>query len=157
MAIKNIKLLLILILCILGLSFLSSLPMNGTEEWYQNLNKSPLTPPGWVFGVVWPILYILMTIAFWLIWNEPDSQEKKIATYFFGAQLGANLLWTTAFFGVQSVIAGYIWIIIVLFLALGTTKRFFLISKNAGFLMVPYIIWLVFAFYLSLHIFLYNI
>ena len=120
----------------------------GTDTWYQGLIKSDLNPPGYVFGIVWPILYLFMGIT---AWRNIDT--IKIDFYI---QLFLNAIWSWLFFSFQlPLIALFdIWLLIFI-----NIKIFFMIVKQdklAAFLYVPYILWLFFASYLNLYIVLNN-
>lgn len=123
--------------------------------WYTTLQKPFLNPPGWVFGPVWIVLYLLMGISLWLIW-ESDSKEKKKAVGLFFAQLVLNAIWSPLFFGAQSI-GGALAVIVLLWAAIVLTILVFTkISRAAAWLLVPYILWVSFAVYLNFSIFILN-
>ena len=107
--------------------------------WYNTLSKPIFTPPAWVFGPAWTILYLLMGIAFYLIW-----QKGKISKLFL-AQLTANFLWSFLFFGLHSPTLALIDIAILLALILLTMREFYSLSKPAFYLLIPYLLWVSFA------------
>lgn len=117
----------------------------GPGSWYDRLAKPATTPPDWVFGVVWPILYVLMGIAVWRIWRAYGFVDGAMPLALFAVQFIANLAWTPAFFGMQSVAAGAVWILVVLALAAATTWVFARRDRWAGVLLVPYVVWLLYA------------
>jgi benzodiazapine receptor len=114
--------------------------------WYVTLNKPFFTPPNWLFGPVWLTLYTLMGVAAFLVWQHgfQDPQVKR-AVNIFGVQLILNALWSGAFFGLQSPLMGLIVIIVLWIAILATILRFFAISKTAGLLLIPYILWVSLA------------
>lgn len=125
--------------------------------WYQTLNKPPFSPPNWIFGPTWTILYFLMGVATFLVW-EKGLKEKgvKVALYYFSAQLFLNFLWSILFFGLHSAILGLIdiaalWVLIAL-----TIMKFFPVSKTASYLLIPYILWVSFATILNFAIVVLN-
>ena len=120
----------------------------GPGEWYQSLEKSSLTPPNFVFPIVWNILFILMGIAVWRVW-ERRSQGANYALLLFIIQLGLNMLWSYLFFGLQRPGLALIEIMILWAAILATTIAFFKIEKLAGILLLPYLGWVSFAIYLN--------
>ena len=129
--------------------------ISAIPVWYATLEKPLLNPPGWIFGPVWTTLYLLMGISLWLIWKS-DSKEKKRAIWLFFAQLVLNAIWSPLFFGAQSI-GGALAVIVLLWAAIVLTILVFTkISKVAAWLLVPYILWVSFAAYLNLAIFILN-
>lgn len=127
---------------------------NNIDKWYKNLKKSPLTPPDYVFGIVWPILYFLLLIYFILALQE----KNKIPLVYFMIQLILNLFWTTVFFRKKNInLAMYMLIVILFFTILSGIEMYY---KNNNILLplllVPYIIWLSFAGYLNFYIIFNN-
>ena len=127
--------------------------VQSVAEWYPTLNKPSWTPPSWLFGPVWTVLYIMMAVAAWLVWK---AGQAKGALLLFGAQLLLNLAWSFLFFGAKSPGLGLI-DIVLLWLAIATTIfAFSLKSRLAAFLMVPYLCWVSFATALNAAIFMLN-
>lgn len=127
---------------------------NNIDKWYKNLKKSPLTPPDYVFGIVWPILYFLLLIYFILALQE----KNKIPLVYFMIQLILNLFWTTVFFRKRNInLAMYMLVAILFFTILSGMEMYY---KNNNIilplLLVPYIIWLSFASYLNFYIIFNN-
>ena len=127
---------------------------NNIDKWYKNLKKSPLTPPDYVFGIVWPILYFLLLIYFILTLQE----KNKIPLVYFMIQLILNLFWTTVFFRKKNInLAMYMLVAILFFTILSGMEMYY---KNNNILLplllVPYIIWLSFAGYLNFYIIFNN-
>ena len=119
------------------------------REWYQNLPRSKLSPPNWVFGVVWPILYLLMTISVILVWKNPKCFPFCPPLVYFGLQLVLNLSWTTLFFKYHLVGWSLLSLIIMVLITSVTIVKFYPISRLAAGLLVPYLVWLIFASYLT--------
>ncbi|MDP1721953.1 MAG: TspO/MBR family protein [Candidatus Gottesmanbacteria bacterium] len=114
--------------------------------WYTNLIKPSFSPPNWIFGPVWTLLYMMMGISLFLIWELGLKKKKvKTAVYYFGAQLVLNFFWSIAFFGLRSPLLGLVNITILLGLILLTMKHFYPLSKPAFYLLVPYSLWVSFA------------
>jgi benzodiazapine receptor len=131
---------------ILGSVFTSS----SVATWYPTLIKPWYTPPGWVISAVWILLFTLVGLSLFLVWRAGLGRpEVKMAVYVFAAQLGANILWSAAFFGMQSPLTAFVVIVVLWFLILLTIIRFRPISREASLLLVPYIIWVSFAAYLN--------
>lgn len=119
---------------------------SGPDSWYATLDKPPFNPPSWAFGVVWPILYTLMGIALWLVWRKGTglaSVRTALAVFF--AQLLVNAVWSPVFFGLRSIVGGFVIILILIGLILATIRVFRPISDAAAWLLVPYLAWTCFA------------
>ena len=120
-------------------------PGIAPADWYDALNKPPWTPPDWVFGPVWTLLYLLMGIAAWIVWKTYGFRLAGTALGAFLVQLALNGAWSWIFFYLQA--PGWAFLeIILLFIAIAvTTRLFFRKSGTAGWLMVPYMIWVGYA------------
>ncbi len=133
---------------------ISALLTMGSMESFGTLNKPPLSPPAWLFPVVWTILYIMMGIASYLVAESENSGGKALLYY--GAQLIFNFFWSIIFFNFEAYLFAFIWLIILWILVAITTVLFYRSSKAAGILMIPYLLWLTFAAYLNLAIYILN-
>lgn len=130
----------------------------GSLGWYDDLSKPELTPPNWVFGPVWTILYTLMGISLYLVWNKGLSRSMvRYALGFFGVQLGLNLLWTLVFFGLHFITGGLIVIVFLWIAIFSTIFMFSLVSRTATLLLIPYIMWVTYAAYLNFEIWRLNV
>ncbi len=131
----------------LGAGFLGSIATSqSVRTWYLELNKPPITPPSWLFGPVWTALFILMGIAFYLVWQKGAGVEGvKTAMIIFIIQLVLNILWSFSFFALRSPVLGFVNIIILWVLILATIILFVRITPVAGYLLIPYILWVSFA------------
>ena len=118
------------------------------DIWYQDLIKSPLNPPGYVFGIVWPILYLLMSISAFRTFNETKN--------LFLIQLLFNAIWSWLFFTFQMPFIALLNIWLIIYLNIKLNLKMFSQDKLSGFLFIPYILWLFFASYLNLFIVLNN-
>lgn len=125
--------------------------------WYASLNKPSFSPPNWIFGPVWTLLYFLMGVSFYLIWKKDFKKKKvKIASMFFASQLALNFLWSPVFFGLRAPLLALIIIIILWVLIFLTIKKFYFLSKWAAYLLVPYLLWVTFATILNASIVVLN-
>ena len=125
--------------------------------WYAGLKKPRYTPPNWAFGPVWTILYILMGISVFLIWQKGlATPGVMLAFTLFWVQLAFNALWSVIFFGRKSKGGGVIVIAILWLLILATMIASFRVSVWAGALLVPYIVWVSIASYLNVGIWILN-
>lgn len=140
----------LLIVVILICAHASSLAVTYNMDWYKTLAKPALNPPSYVFGIVWTILYIMMASAFWMILNiRNHNKERKRAIIWFSVQIIFNLLWTPIFFGLNSILFGLIWMLLLLLMVIGTFISFYRLNKTAANLLLPYIAWTCFALYLN--------
>jgi len=127
--------------------------------WFVDLNKPSWNPPNWLFGPVWTTLFILMGIAFALVWEEwkPKGNDLgRIAMIWFGVQFVLNVLWSFSFFGLQNPLLGLINIILLVILLLITIWRFYGVKPLAAWLLVPYLLWTSFATVLNATILMLN-
>lgn len=124
--------------------------------WYEELTKPQFAPPNWIFGPVWTILYAFMGIALYLVWKTKKTKQRQDALLFFAIQLGLNSLWSFLFFSLQQPLLAFIELVALWFFILLTVKKFYALSRMAGYLLLPYIIWVTFAAVLNLSIALLN-
>jgi len=122
--------------------------------WYATLARPAWAPPNWLFPVVWTILYILIGISLFLVWRK--SLESKQALVVFAVQLGLNLLWSLVFFGLHSIVGGLVIILMLWMAILANIIVFYRISKWAGLILLPYLVWVSIASYLNYSIYLLN-
>ena len=134
-------------------SFFSFFTMNNMDT-FKELNK-PINVPGVLFPIVWSILYLLMSISCYIIYKS-DNKDKKKALIIYGIQLIINSLWTLIFFGFDAYLFAFIWIILLIFTVSIMIITFYNIDKKAVYLNIPYILWIVFAGYLNLGIYILN-
>ncbi|MDP2598324.1 MAG: TspO/MBR family protein [Candidatus Liptonbacteria bacterium] len=125
--------------------------------WYADLQKPALNPPGWIFGPVWTILYLLMGISLFLVWRRgTENKDARTAIVLFAAQLILNAFWTIIFFGLHNPALAFVEIVVLLAAIIWTTVLFYKISRVAGILLLPYILWVSFAAYLNFAIWQLN-
>ena len=136
---------------------IASLISKDAMKEFENINQPPLSPPSWLFPVAWTILYILMGIASYLVFSsEKDYSKKKNALIFYGLQLFFNFGWTLIFFNLNQYLFAFVWLAVLWVLILITMLKFFKIDRRAGLLILPYLLWVTFARYLNLGVFLLN-
>lgn len=125
------------------------------EFWYPALAKSPLTPPDAVFPAVWGVLYILMGVAAGILWNVRTIYSRLLFSLF-ALQLVLNVLWSFCFFYMQSPLLGLVAILFMDMLAMMYVTGCFLVKRVCGWIMIPYVLWLLFATYLNAFIVIVN-
>jgi tryptophan-rich sensory protein len=148
-----------LLICLgipLAVGGLSAL-LSGGMEAYQTVNQPPLSPPGWVFPVVWTALYLAMGYASYRVLTSGAEQPAiTSALTLYGIQLALNFLWSPVFFGLQwYLVAFFILIAMWIFIYL-TMQAFSRIDEAAGNLLLPYLLWVTFAGYLNFGVFVLN-
>lgn len=155
---KNIKPYVISILIPLAVGGLAAWLTMDSMDVYAKINQPPLAPPGWLFPIVWGILYVLMGISSALVFkNETASlQEKSSALKVYGLQLIVNFFWSIIFFNMQNYLFAFIWLMLLWVLIIVMIVRFVRIKPIAGYLQIPYLLWVTFAAYLNLMIYLLN-
>ncbi len=135
----------------------SAFTVPAIPAWYATLNKPALNPPSWIFGPVWTTLYALMGIAAFLVWRKGwDRSDVRRALSAFGIQLILNALWSITFFGLHSPAWAFINIVVLWLAIVWTMILFYKISTPAMWLLVPYILWVSFAAYLNISIWMLN-
>ena len=141
----------------LAVGALGSVFTSGSvNTWYSTLNKPAFNPPNWVFGPVWTLLFILMGVSFYLVWNKKFGKEPKKLIGIYAFQLILNLLWSLCFFGWQNPTLA-LGEIIVLWIAIAVNAFWFhQISRIAGNLLIPYLLWVSFAAVLNTAIVVLN-
>ncbi len=152
----NFKNLLLSISVPLIVGGLSALLTKDSMNIYENLNTPPLSPPGFVFPIVWTILFILMGISFYLTTLFNDGEEKENAQKIYIIQLILNFIWSIVFFNYNNFILSFIILIILWLFILKMIISFYKINPIAGYIQIPYLLWVTFAGYLNLMIILLN-
>ena len=121
---------------------------------YNTLNQPPLSPPGFLFGIVWTILYLLMGIAYGILVYRRNSDETVSKIYW--TQLLVNLIWQILFFVFKVRLLSILWIILLLILVINMILEFYKKDKMIAYTQIPYVIWLLFATYLNIGVYLLN-
>lgn len=146
-----------IISCLIALAVggLSALVTQNSMAAFESIQKPALTPPSWVFPVVWTILFLLMGLSAAIIYRSQNSQ-KGLALTVYGLQLAVNFAWSIIFFNLRSYLFAFIWLILLLALIVLMIQQFYTISRKAGPMQLPYLIWVIFAGYLNWMIYLLN-
>lgn len=149
-----------LLICVaipLAVGALSALLSGDGMAEFAVLNKPPLSPPAWLFPVVWTILYVLMGIASYLVLTSGTSTDKITkALTVYGLQLAVNFFWSIIFFRLSMYLFAFFWLLLLWLLIIVTMVRFYRVKELAGDLMIPYLLWVTFAGYLNFGIYLLN-
>ena len=141
----------------LAVGGLSSLITKDAMKSFSALRQPLLSPPAWMFPVVWTALYLLMGLAcYQVVTSEASAPRRRRALTFYGLQLAANFLWSLLFFLLGLYLTAFLWILVLWLLIFVCTVLFYYIRNSAGKLMIPYILWVTFAVYLNLGIYLLN-
>ncbi len=129
----------------------------AVKGWYQDINKLSFSPPDWLFAPVWTILFLLMGIAFYIVWsNRKKDKERRVAITLFIIQLILNAFWSILFFGIPNFAAAFVEIVILWIFIILTMIAFKRVSKRAYYLLIPYLLWVSFAMVLNLGLWLIN-
>ncbi len=136
--------------------FLGLLTQANLHPWYEELNKSTLTPPGWVFSIVWSILYVLLAVVGWMLWRQRGNSEIRPALCFYMSQMLMNWAWTPLFFQLHWIGFSLLWIMMMTCFTFLTIYLIRNKDKGSSLLLIPYFIWLLFATYLNFEIWLLN-
>lgn len=124
---------------------------------FKLMNKPPLSPPDWAFPVAWTALYVLMGVAAYLVYSSSASSPRRVrALTFYAVQLGMNFFWSIIFFALEMYLTAFVWLLGMLVLIAICTALFYHIERRAGIMLLPYLVWTVFAGYLNLGVFLLN-
>lgn len=154
------KLITSLFLC-LGAGFAGSLvTYPALDGWYASLSLPAFSPPSWIFGPVWTVLYVLMAIALYRVWSkESDKKSAKNvddALHWFWLQLALNVAWSYLFFGLKKPLPAFFDIVFLWIAIFLTIKSFGKVDRNASLLLAPYLLWIFFAAILNLSVWLLN-
>lgn len=147
------KLILIIIVTFIVGSFFSIFTMNNMDT-FKELNK-PIEVPGILFPIVWSILYLLMSISYYIVSSKND-EDKKEAEVSYVIQLIINSLWSLIFFGFEAYLFAFIWLLLLLISIIVMIIRFYKVDKTAAYLQIPYLLWVIFAGYLNISIYFLN-
>ncbi len=154
---KTIVLYVIGILIPLAVGGLAAFLTKDSMDIYKTIAKPALAPPAILFPIVWTLLYILMGVGSTIIYNsDAVSQDKSGALAIYALQLAVNFFWSIFFFNKRAFLLSFVWLILLWILIIAMIARFVKINKTAGYLQIPYLIWVSFAGYLNLAIYLLN-
>jgi benzodiazapine receptor len=154
--VQVLMLLLFLAVCFGTAALGASWTLSSVNSWYQTLAKPTWTPPDWVFGPVWSILYFFMAVAAWLVWRQSGKSGARTAWFLFGTQLLLNAAWSGIFFAMRSPGGAFVEIVLLWTTIAATMLAFWTRCKFAGWLFVPYFSWSSFAALLNLAIWRMN-
>ena len=155
---KTLKSYLSFILVSVGTGLLSALLTMGNMDLYSEITRPPLSPPPFIFPVVWTILYILMGVSAARVWNRLYDEPILVggAMRIFAIQLAVNFLWSIIFFNLRAYLFAFIWLLLLWALIALMIIRFGKVDPLAAKLQIPYLLWVTFAGYLTLAIYLLN-
>lgn len=144
---RTFKIIVMIVTCVVVGAISGLLTQKGVDTWYPTIKKPSFNPPNWVFAPVWTTLYVLMGIAAGLVWHEIDRQKEtaRKGLTFFAIQLGLNALWSFIFFGLNNPFLAFIEIILLWLMIYETFVQFNKVNKIAGYLFIPYLLWVTFA------------
>jgi benzodiazapine receptor len=154
---KALQILAFVLVCELAGIIGSFFTAPSVPGWYAGLAKPPFNPPGWVFAPVWTILYALMGLAAYLVYDKGlkrDDVRKALAV--FAVQLILNALWSIVFFGAHMILGAAVVIVLLWVMVVATISLFSRLSKAAAYLLVPYILWVSFATVLNISLYVLN-
>ena len=149
-------LIILVLICFAVAGIGSSTTMPSIADWYAGLRKPSWTPPSWLFGPVWTVLYLSMAVAAWLVWRRVGLSGAAVPLAIFGLQLGLNLAWSIIFFGRNNIGLALVDIVLLWLAIVATIFAFRHVSVLAGWLLVPYLIWVTFAAALNFSIWSMN-
>lgn len=155
---RGVMLLLFVLICLMT-GFIGKIFTDfGVHDWYPTLEKPFWTPPNWLFGPVWTALYLMMAISLWLVWDVQNQKNTHQSTPYliFGLQLFCNFLWSYLFFTLKNPLLGLIDLSLLVFLVVINIKVFSHFSKKAALLLIPYLIWIGYAWSLNFAIWRMN-
>jgi len=158
---QTLRLVSSLALCFAAAALGSAFTMTQISTWYAGLHKPSFSPPNWIFGPVWTILYILMAVAMYLVWNykakkKTEADARANGLLYFFIQLTFNCLWSIVFFGLHAPLVAFIVIVALWIFIILSMQKFFVVSKTAGQLLIPYLAWVSFAAILNFSVVLLN-
>lgn len=144
---KIIKIVIALFICLMVGYSASMVTRPSVESWYPTIIKPSFNPPNWIFMPVWTTLYIFMAVAAGLVWDKikEQNEEVKKALGFFLIQLTLNAIWSYIFFGLKNPMLALIEIALLWLMIYETYLKFLKINKTAGYLLIPYMVWVAFA------------
>ena len=124
------------------------------EPWYSELIKSNYNPPDWIFAPVWTTLYLMMTLAIWFFWHSKNRDMSTIYIYFI--HIAFNTTWSIIFFGLHQILFALIVLLILIFLIVILIIRFKRVNLTSYYLMIPYLLWTLYALFLNFNLLILN-
>lgn len=155
---RTFKIIIMIVTCVVVGVISGLLTQEGVNTWYTTIEKPSFNPPNGVFAPVWTTLYVMMGIAAGLVWHEIDRQKElvKKGLTFFAIQLALNALWSFLFFGLHNPLLALIEIVLLWLMIYETFVQFNKVNKIAGYLFIPYLLWVTFALALNASIWWLN-
>ena len=155
---KQTRIYIISVLVSLGVGVLSALLTRGNMNIYEEVSTPPLSPPSFLFPVVWTVLYALMGISAAMVLTSRTSSlvKRKNTLTVYGVSLLFNFFWSIIFFNIRAFLFAFVWLVVLFVLIILTIFKYFKINKTAAYLQIPYAVWVAFAGYLNLGIFILN-
>lgn len=137
---------------------LSAWVTRGNMDIYEEINKPPLSPPGFLFPIVWGILYVLMGIGAGIVYSKRSETPVSAGASLklFGLQLIVNFFWSIIFFNMRAYLFAFIWLLLLWFLIIAMMLSFKTTSRSAAWLQLPYLLWVTFAGYLTIMVYILN-
>lgn len=155
---KKIRPFVISVFIALAVGGISALITMNSMDLYSEIEPPPLAPPSWLFPVVWTILFVLMGVGAALVYNQRETKpdETKNALIIYAVNLILNFFWSIIFFNFEAYLFAYIWLILLWLVIIAMIVSFRKVSPLAAYLQIPYLIWVTFAGYLNLAIYILN-
>jgi len=157
---KLVQLISSIVLCQLAGLLGSIFTIGQIDGWYEFLEKPFFQPPSWLFGPVWIILYTLMGIAFYLLWQRTQKlskqQESKNIVFLFLVHLVFNAIWTPVFFGLHQIGFAFIILMVIVGSLIYIMQRVWALDRRITYLLIPYLVWVSFATILNLSLLILN-
>lgn len=155
---KITRILAVVVTCLAIGYFSGIVTRSSVDTWYPTLVKPSFNPPNWVFAPAWSLLYLLMGVAAGLVWDriEYEKEAVKKALVFFAIQLALNALWSYLFFGLMNPLLALLEVFVLWLMIYETLLKFIKINKVAGYLLVPYLLWVSYATVLNASIWWLN-
>ena len=155
---RILKIIIMVVTCV-AVGYLSGeVTRESVTTWYPTIEKPSFNPPNWLFAPVWGLLYVLMGVAAGLVWTKIDDQKETVkkGLTFFAVQLGLNALWSYLFFGLHNPLIALIEIALLWLMIYETFLQFNKVNRTAGYLLIPYLLWVSFAMVLNASIWWLN-
>lgn len=155
---KQTRIYIISVAISLGVGIVSALLTRGNMNIYEEVSTPPLSPPSFLFPVVWTVLFVLMGISAAMVLTTGTSPlvKRKNALSVYGMSLFFNFFWSIIFFNLRAFLIAFVWLVVLLALIILTIVKYFKINRTAAYLQIPYALWVTFAGYLNLGIFILN-
>lgn len=155
---RTFKILVMIVTCVIVGYISGVVTQESVTTWYTTINKPSFNPPNWIFAPVWTTLFVMMGIAAGLVWDRIEIQKETVkkGLTFFAIQLALNALWSFIFFGLHNPMLALLEIIVLWLMIYETFVQFNKVNKIAGFLFIPYLLWVTFALVLNASIYWLN-